>query len=101
MNLKSLTKNIKNLGWERKMALNPKNFGLAGGILWGLGMLVLTLISVGTGYATGFLSAIANLYPGYSISLLGSVIGLIYGFIDAFIGLYIFAWLYNWLEKKI
>ena len=82
------------------MALDPKNFGLAGGILWGLGMLVLTLISVATGYATGFLSTISNLYPGYSISLLGSVIGLIYGFIDAFIGLYIFAWLYNWLENR-
>jgi hypothetical protein len=83
-----------------KMTLNPKNFGLAGGILWGLCMLVITLISVETGYAAGFLNMMASIYPGYSISLLGSVIGLVYGFIDGFIGLYIFAWLYNWLEKK-
>jgi len=82
------------------MTLNAKYFGLAGGILWGLSMFVITLVSVFTGYGTGFLNIVSNIYPGYSISLLGSVIGLIYGFIDAFIGLYIFAWLYNWLEKK-
>lgn len=82
------------------MALNPKNFGLAAGILWGLCMLVITLISVVTGYAAGVLNIMASIYPGYSISLLGSVIGLVYGFIDGFIGLYIFAWLYNWLEEK-
>jgi hypothetical protein len=83
-----------------KMTLNPKNFGLAAGILWGLCMLVITLISAGTGYAPEFLNIIASIYPGYSISLLGSAVGLIYGFIDGFIVLYIFAWLYNWLEKR-
>ena len=82
------------------MTLHAKNFGLAGGILWGLSMFVITLVAVGTGYGSTFLNLVANIYPGYSISLLGSVIGLIYGFIDAFIGLYIFAWLYNWLEKR-
>jgi len=80
--------------------LNPKRFGLAAGILWGLCLSVITLISVGTGYGTEFLNMIASIYPGYGISLLGSVIGLVYGFIDGFIGLYIFAWLYNWLGKK-
>ena len=82
------------------MALNNKNFGLAGGILWGGSMLVLTLVSLATGYGSAFLSSISNLYPGYSISLLGSVVGLVYGFVDVFVGLYLFAWLYNWLEKK-
>jgi hypothetical protein len=38
------------------MALNPKNFGLAAGILWGLCMLGITLISVDTGYAPEFLT---------------------------------------------
>ena len=42
------------------MPLNPKNFGLAAGILWGCVMLVMTLISVGTGYAVGFLNIIAS-----------------------------------------
>lgn len=82
------------------MTFNSKNFGLAGGILWGLGMLILTWISIGTGYATEFLNAITKIYPGYSISFLGSFVGLVYGFIDAFIGFYVFAWIYNWLENK-
>jgi len=82
------------------MTLNAKNFALAGGILWGAAMLILTLISVATGYGDAFLTLIATVYPGYSISVVGSILGLVYGFIDAFIGLYIFAWLYNWLEKR-
>ena len=32
------------------MLINPKNLGLAGAIMWGLSVLVLTLISLGTGY---------------------------------------------------
>ncbi|MFQ5963999.1 MAG: bacteriophage holin [Candidatus Scalinduaceae bacterium] len=82
------------------MNLNPRNFGLAAGVLWGFSLLLMTLISVGTGYASEFLEVIASIYPGYSISLLGSIIGLVYGFIDGFIGVFIFAWLYNWLETK-
>jgi hypothetical protein len=82
------------------MSLNAKRFGLSAGILWGLCLLVLTLVSLGTGYAAEFLNIIVSIYPGYTISLLGSIVGLVYGFIDGFVGLYIFAWLYNWLEKK-
>ncbi len=82
------------------MPLNPKAFSLTAGIIWGLALLVLTLISVGTGFAAMFLNVIASIYPGYSISLLGSIIGLIYGFADASIGFYIFARIYNWLETK-
>ncbi len=82
------------------MTLNAKNFGLAGGILWGAVMLVFTLISLWTGYSAGFMSLWTSLYPGYSISLVGALVGLVYGFIDAFVGLYLFALLYNWLEKR-
>jgi hypothetical protein len=82
------------------MSLNAKNLGLAGGFMWGASMLVLTLVSMRTGYATGLLEAIAGLYIGYSVSLLGSLVGLVYGFLDAFVGLYLFALLYNWLEAR-
>ena len=82
------------------MALNAKSFALTGGILWGLCMLITTILSVTTGYGTALLELMGSLYPGYSISWLGSIIGLVYGFIDGFIGLYIFAWLYNKLNKE-
>ncbi len=82
------------------MVLNAKNFGLAAGIWWGFSILVMTLVSAGTGYAAGFLNVIAGIYPGYSISLFGSIIGLVYGFIDGFVGFFVLIWLYNWLEAK-
>ncbi|MEK6887641.1 MAG: bacteriophage holin [Candidatus Aenigmatarchaeota archaeon] len=80
--------------------LNAKNLGLAGGILWGLVIFVLTLISVPTGYATQYLNVLSSIYIGYSVSLVGSVIGMIHGFICGFVGLYLLAWLYNWLGRK-
>ena len=80
--------------------LNAKSFGLAGGILWGALILIITLIATNTNYGAEFLNLLASIYPGYKITYLGSIIGLIYGFIDGFVGCYIFAWLYNKFEKK-
>ncbi len=80
--------------------INAKNFGLAAGILWGVGLFLMTLISIWTGYAADLLNLIEIGYWGYSISYVGAVIGLVYGFLDGFIGIYIFAWLYNWLENR-
>lgn len=81
------------------MSLNAKNLGLAGGIMWGFILFIVTLVSDMNGYAIEFLNVIKSIYPGYSISLIGSIIGLAYGFVDAFVALFIFAWIYNWLGK--
>ena len=78
--------------------LNARNFGLAGGILWGVWMFIFTLLSIYTGYGIMFRDLMVDVYPGYSITFFGSVVGFIYGFLDGFIGLYIFAWLYNKLN---
>lgn len=83
------------------MPLNAKSFGLTAGIMWGICLMVMTLLSLSMDYATDLLNALAKLYPGYSVSPFGAIIGLVYGFLDCFIGLYIFALLYNWLEKKL
>jgi len=77
------------------MTLNATRFGLAGGILWGAALFVLTLICVPTGFAGPFLKVIESVYLGYHVSVLGSVVGLIYGFVDAFVGFWLFAWLYT------
>ena len=79
--------------------LNAKNFGLAAGYMWGVGLLVSTWISMGTGWAGGFLEMWGSLYPGYSISFLGGLLGGVYGFVDGFIMAYVVAWLYNWHQK--
>jgi hypothetical protein len=80
---------------EIELQLHPVKLGLAAGILWGLAMFLITLISIGTGYATGWLILMGDVYPGYTISAAGSILGLIYGFIDGFIVLFLLAWVYN------
>ena len=82
------------------MKWETKRVALAGGIMWALCLFITTLVSVFTGgFAKAFLDGVGSIYPGYSISLSGSVIGLIYGFIDVFIGVYIFAWIYKMVGK--
>ena len=80
--------------------LNPKNFGLAGGILWGVAVLLATWAGMWTGYLHDFALALTKLYPGYTLTFVGSFVGMAFGFVDAFIGCYLFAWLYNKLGKK-
>ncbi len=82
--------------------VDAKRFGLALGLLAGLCMLVLTWAALLLGgYGTEILNLMASIYPGYTITWVGSIIGLVYGFIDGFIGGYIFVYLYNWLEKRV
>jgi hypothetical protein len=78
--------------------LNPKKLCVSGGILWSICMFICTILAMYTGYFTQFLNLMASIYPGYSISWLGSIIGLAYGFVDAFVGLFLLAWLYNKLD---
>ena len=82
------------------MEVNAKNAGLAMGILWAVCLFVVTLISIWTGWAEGFLTLMGGVYPGYSIGYLGAVIGAVYGFVDGFVGMWLLAWLYNKLEAR-
>lgn len=82
------------------MRLNVKSFALACGIIWGLGLFVLTWWIIAFEGATQEATLIGRLYKGYSISPAGSVIGLVWAFFDALIGGAIFAWLYNLLTGK-
>ncbi len=78
--------------------LNPVKLGIAGGVVWGLCMFVCTMLAIYNGYSAKFLEMMADIYPGYTISLWGAIVGLIYGFLDAFFGLFLLAWLYNKLK---
>ena len=76
--------------------LNAKNFGLAGGIVYGLLMLALTLLAV-AGVGTTIAGIYVGVLPGFAISVAGAVIGLIHGFISGFITFYLIAYVYNML----
>ncbi|MEX1012697.1 MAG: bacteriophage holin [Waddliaceae bacterium] len=80
--------------------LNAKNLGLSFGIVWGVSVWFVTILSMFTGYGDSFIHMMQSVYPGYSVDLLGSFIGLIYGFVDGFVGLFIFGLIYNWLTAR-
>ena len=80
--------------------LDPVRLGLAGGVVWGASLFVLTLVAQCFGYGRDFLVLFVALYPGYSITFAGSIVGAVIGFADAFVGLWILAWIYNKLGKK-
>ncbi len=68
------------------MKMNVKAFALACGIIWGVGLFLLTWWIIMFDGATGEPTLIGRLYRGYTISPLGSVIGLVWAFFDALIG---------------
>ena len=83
-----------------KMKQNSILLGLSGGIVFGGALLILTLLATFTGYAVEGLTMLTHFYPGYSISIGGSIIALIYGFIDGFILLFSIKWVYHYLGGK-
>ena len=83
---------------EVEMKLDAKSFGLAGGILWGASVFVITWMKI-LGYGSA-LDVIKSYYIGYSVTPLGSIIGAVYGFFDMGIACILFALLYNKLVKE-
>ncbi|MFC1576825.1 bacteriophage holin [Candidatus Omnitrophota bacterium] len=81
------------------MKLDVKAFALAGGILWGASLFILTWMEIAGYGSAGAASLVKSYYIGYSVSPLGSVIGAVYGFFDAGIGCVIFALIYNKFVK--
>ena len=77
------------------MKLNVKAFALTCGIIWGVGLFVITWWIIAFSGATEVTTFIGRVYLGYRISPAGSVIGLVWAFVDGLIGGAIFAWLYN------
>ena len=77
------------------MKLNVRAFALVCGLLWGIGLFLLTWWIIIFEGATGEATFIGRLYRGYNISPVGSLIGLVWAFIDGLIWGAIFAWLYN------
>jgi hypothetical protein len=79
------------------MRLNVKAFALASGLIWGVGLCLLTLWIILFDGPTGEPTFLGRIYRGYSISPLGSLAGLAWGFFDGLFGGAVFAWLYNLL----
>ena len=82
------------------MRLNVKAFALTCGLIWGLGLFLLTWWIIAFEGSTKEITLIGQVYRGFNISPLGSVIGLIWALVDGTIGGAIFAWLYNLIAAR-
>ena len=83
------------------MKLKPVALGVRLGILWGGALFVTTWLAIFTRYGADFLVATAvSIYPGYTISPVGSFVGLVYGFVDMFIGGLLVGWIYNVIARE-
>lgn len=82
------------------MRLNVKSFALSNGLVWGIGLFLLTWWIIAFEGITGEPTLIGRLYRGYNISPTGSIIGLAWAFFDGLIIGAIFAWLYNVLSDR-
>ena len=77
------------------MRFNSRAFALTCGLVWGVGVFLLTWWIIAFDGATGDVTWIGRIYRGYNVSPAGSVVGLAWAFVDALIFGAIFAWLYN------
>lgn len=82
------------------MKLNTKAFALACGLVWGIGLMLITWWIMLIDGATGEITFIGKVYRGYSISLGGSFMGLVWGLIDGAIGGAILAGVYNYFAGR-
>lgn len=77
-----------------KTKLSPIALGLALGVLWGLSLLLLGLLTH-FGYEASFVASSHTVSAGYDFSILGSCIAALIGFVDGFIRGSILGLLYN------
>jgi len=76
------------------MRIDTTSFALAGGLTFGLIILILTFIAAFSGYGANFLEFL-YFYPFYTISFEGASIGFIWAFVNGFVVFGFFAWMYN------
>jgi hypothetical protein len=76
------------------MRLSVKGLGLALGVTWGAGVLMLGLIGA-IGWGRAVVDVLGSLYLGFRPTLLGSVIGGAWAFVDGALAGVVVAWLHN------
>jgi hypothetical protein len=79
------------------LGINSLVLGLVTGIIAGACIFVATLWLVLKGGQTigPHLSLLSQFFPGYSVTLFGSIVGLAYGFFFGYLGGWSIGWLYN------
>ncbi len=75
--------------------LNAPKFALTLGIMCGLIMLILGAAATYANYGVELVKIMSSVYPGYDMTLVGSIVGLLWGVIEGLLLGFIFASVYN------
>ena len=82
------------------MKLNIKAFTLASGITWGINWFLVTWWMMALEGISREITFVGKMYPGYSISPVGSLFGLFWGFLDGCLLGFMVSWIYNKLIPR-
>lgn len=82
--------------------MNARAWGIAMGLVLGLGLLIATnvLVLKGGPDVGQHLSLLANYFPGYSVTFVGSLIGFVYAFVLGYGLGRIIGTVYDWLVSS-
>jgi hypothetical protein len=80
--------------------LNVKALATAGGVLWGIYMLMIGWAAWLFNWGNAFVAAMSSVYIGFRPTFLGGIIGAAWGFFDGVVAGAIMAWVYNIVAKK-
>ena len=82
------------------MKLDALRLGTAFGIVWAVGVIVLTLGARFYGWGGAAVDVLASVYVGYATTGTGMVIGALWGYAYGFIGGFLVGWVYNYLLPR-
>lgn len=83
------------------MKLEVKAFALTCGIVWGVGLPLLTWWIIAFNGPSTDPTWLGRIYRGYNLTVAGSLIGAVWAFFDGLVGGAIFAWLYDRIGERV
>ncbi|MBI2956062.1 MAG: hypothetical protein HYY26_01995 [Acidobacteria bacterium] len=84
------------------LRLSARVLGVAVGLLFGGGLFVATnwlVVKGGDGQVGPHLGLLAQYFPGYTVTFVGSLVGFVYAFVVGFVVGTIIAYVYNWFAR--
>jgi hypothetical protein len=86
---------------ERVMKIDIKAFSLACGLVWGIGLPLMTWWIMAFDGPSTDPTWLGHVYRGYNFTLAGSLIGAVWAFFDGFVGGAVLAWVYNLMQERV
>lgn len=77
------------------MRVHAVRLGLAVGIVWAFGVLVLGGAAIAFNWGTPAVQLLESVYLGFAPTTAGLLIGVVWGLADGFIAGFLIGWVYN------